>query len=239
MESSKRPAPFRYSTTRPRSSHAVCLALAAILALAAPVHAQLTGNATIADGDTLRVGTTRVRLHGIDAPELAQTCRARGREWPCGRQAAAALRNRIAGGRVHCEERDRDAYGRIVAVCRAGGGDVNAWMANEGWALAYRRYSRDYVQHERAAQAAGRGIWRGDFVMPWDWRRGARLRNEGPADSPSGCRIKGNINRKGDRIYHVPGGISYEATRIDGSRGERWFCSEDEARRAGWRRAPR
>ena len=73
------------------------------------------------------------------------------------------------------EERDRDRYGRVVAVCRAAGEDLNAWMVSQGWALAYRQYSRDYVGEEADARAARRGIWRGDFVEPWDWRPGERL----------------------------------------------------------------
>ena len=211
---------------------------AASLSLPANAAETLSGIATVADGDTLRIADARIRLHGIDAPENAQTCRTGGRTWPCGRDATDALRRRIADRVVDCEERDRDRYGRIVAVCRVDGADVNAWLAGEGWALAYRRYSANYVPQEAAAKAAGLGIWRGDFVLPWDWRRGIRLQDD-QAETSRECRIKGNINRKGDRIYHVPGGASYNATRIDVSRGERWFCSEAEARTAGWRPAPR
>lgn len=86
---------------------------------------------------------------------------------------------------------------------------------------------------EGAAKAVGRGIWRGTFVPPWDWHRGERLQHA--AERPAAeCRIKGNVSRKGDRIYHVPGGMSYDATRIDVSRGERRFCSEAEARAHPW-----
>lgn len=233
------------ATSSARRRRAVRWSLYAVLAwaaaspsLAANAAETHSGVAAVADGDTLRIAGARIRLHGIDAPESAQTCRADGRAWPCGRDAAQALRRRVAGRVVDCEERDRDRYGRIVAVCRVAGADVNAWLAGRGWALAYRRYSADYVAEEAAARAARRGIWRGDFVAPWDWRRGERLRNAA-AGSTAGCRIKGNVNRRGDRIYHVPGGASYGATRIDVSRGERWFCSEAEARAAGWRRARR
>ena len=68
--------------------------------------------------------------------------------------------------------------------------------------------------------------------MPWDWRKGERLIASLP---PGECAIKGNINRDGERIYHVPGGRGYEATRINPKRGERWFCTADDAREAGWR----
>ena len=220
------------------SARAACLA--AMLCIAAGAEgATLSGPATVSDGDSLRVAGQRIRLHGIDAPELKQRCKANGERWHCGRDAARALAQRIGGGHVRCTPRDRDRYGRVVAVCRAGGVDLNAWVAAQGWALAYRRYSKDYVGEERAARAARRGIWRGEFVAPWDWRRGERLAGA-PADSSTesaGCRIKGNISRSGERIYHVPGGEYYARTRISPSKGERWFCSEREARAAGWRRA--
>ena len=202
----------------------------------------LSGRAKVVDGDTLDVGAVRVRLHGVDAPESRQSCVASGRRWACGERATRALAGWIGGGTVACEERDRDRYGRTVAVCRHGGEDVNAWMVSQGWALAYRRYSRDYVGEEARARDARRGIWRGDFVPPWDWRRGERLAGNQPVPksaTSAGCRIKGNISRNGTRIYHVRGGQFYERTRIDTSRGERWFCTEAEARAAGWRRSRR
>ena len=86
------------------------------------------------------------------------------------------------------------------------------------------------------------GLWRGDFVPPWRWRKGERIEGAASKSGKStggGCRIKGNISRKGVRIYHAPGGQSYNQTRINTSKGERWFCSESEARAAGWRKARR
>ena len=208
--------------------------------------ANLSGRARVIDGDTIKVGRVRVRLHGVDAPESAQSCLARGERWPCGQRAARALAGQIGGRTVACNERDRDRYGRIVAVCRYGGRDVNAWLVAQGWALAYRRYSRAYVNEELSARAARAGIWRGQFVPPWDWRRGERLsrsRREAPRTAeaaPGSCRIKGNISyNSGKRIYHMPGDRNYARTKISPARGERWFCSEAEARGAGWRRAGR
>ena len=215
-------------------------------AMAATFAADLSGRARVVDGDTIEVGGARVRLHGVDAPESGQSCLARGTRWPCGQHATRALAGHIGGRPVTCEERDRDRYGRVVAVCRHAGRDVNAWLVAQGWALAYRRYSRAYVDEEAAARAARRGVWRGKFVAPWDWRRGERLpvRNrEAPradGDSRGSCNIKGNISyNSGRRIYHMPGDRDYARTRISPSRGERWFCTEAEARAAGWRRAGR
>ena len=197
--------------------------------------ASISGLASPIDGDTLRVESEGIRLHGIDAPESAQSCRAGGETWACGEAATRALRGRLAGRPVECTERDRDRYGRIVAVCRIDGADVNAWMVEQGWAVAYRKYSTDYVSHETAAKAARRGVWRGDFVEPSRWRRGERL--EAAASGVGDCRLKGNISQKDTRIYHVPGGQSYANTRIDTAKGERWLCTEAEPRAAGWRRA--
>ena len=203
----------------------------------------LSGLARVVDGDTLHVNRVRVRL---------QRHRRAGKRpaLPNVRQALALRAGsdtgpgapESAGRPVACEERDRDRYGRVVAVCTVGGRDLNRWMVAEGWAFAYRRYSRDYVAAESRARAARQGIWRGEAVAPWDWRRGKRLSGSGaPAARRDGgrCRIKGNIGRNGNRVYHVPGGQFYDRTRIDTSRGERWFCSESAARAAGWRRSRR
>lgn len=208
----------------------------------------LSGRARVIDGDSMDVGGTRVRLHGLDAPEGKQSCLVGGQRWPCGQRAARALAELIDGRIVACEERDRDR-GRVYAVCRRDALDVNAWLVAAGWAVAYRRYSENYVEDESEAKAARRGIWRGEFVMPWDWRQGKRLQRaatDSLAASPATerqsrrCDIKGNISHKsGARIYHMPSDRDYAGTRISVERGERWFCSEREARAAGWRRAGR
>ncbi len=133
----------------------------------------ITGIASVTDGDTLEIRGTRIRLHGIDAPESSQRCtRPSGQEWRCGQQAA--LSDRIGRRSVSCVERDIDRYGRTIAVCSQDGVDLNSGMVQEGWAVAYRQYSRDYVREEAEARRAGRNIWSGSFVMPWDWRRGVR-----------------------------------------------------------------
>ena len=137
--------------------------------------ATLSGFARVIDGDTLVIRGIRIRLRGIDAPESAQRCRVAGRAWPCGWQATRALSGRIGERKVVCEGRDRDRYGRTVAVCWVAGENLNAWMASEGWAFAYRKYSLRYLALEWAARAADRGIWRGEVLPPWDWRKGERL----------------------------------------------------------------
>ncbi len=205
--------------------------------LATPALADVTGPARVIDGDTLEVQGQRIRLHGIDAPETRQLCRLDGKPWQCGEDATNALTEKIARQPVTCEDLGRDRYKRIIARCTVAGEDIGTWMVSEGLALAYRRYSLDYVDQEADAQAARRGIWASEFVKPWEWRRGKRLvAND---NAPDQCRIKGNINRKGERIYHAPGGQYYDRTKIDPSKGERWFCSEAGAEAAGWRKALR
>ncbi len=100
--------------------------------------------------------------------------------------------------------------------------------------MAYYQYSYEYSRAEQRAKSARRGVWAGRFVLPWEWRRGKRL-SQGAANENQPCQIKGNISRKGKRIYHVPGGRWYDRTKISPSKGERWFCSEEEAQAAGCR----
>lgn len=216
----------------------------------------VSGRAQVIDGDSVYVGGVEVRLYGVDAPEAKQTCAIDGVRWPCGQQATRALRQLIDGRVVACDERDRDSYGRVVAVCRLDGADVNAWLVENGWAIAYRRHARAYIGAESVAETAKRGIWRGDFVAPWNWRQAesrnvaaadlrpqrpmSSRRTETPVRQRGQCNIKGNVSyNSGKRLYHRPGDPDYADTRISTSRGERWFCSEAEAKAAGWQPAVR
>ncbi|MEI4470029.1 thermonuclease family protein [Frigidibacter sp. MR17.24] len=211
--------------------------IAALCLAGAPAVAQvLTGRPQVHDGDTLRLGGERIRLFGIDAPELAQSCtNAEGRDWDCGgwsRHHLAAL----AGREIRCEGIERDRYDRLVARCFRRGRDLGAQMVEDGAAFAYRAYALDYVDAEKRAAIAARGLWAGAAERPADWRAAQRAAAPDPAPPQAGCAIKGNISGNG-HLYHLPGMASYGATRIDTARGERWFCSEAQARAAGWRRA--
>jgi endonuclease YncB( thermonuclease family) len=221
--------------------------------------ADLSGAPRIIDGDTLAIGTTRVRLEGIDAPETDQVClNASGTNWACGVDARDQLVAHIAGREITCIPSGTDVYRRILATCYLANEDLNAWMVQQGWALAYVKYSLAYRTVEDDARAQQRGLWKGAFIAPWDWRHrnnktvvlgalsvpiGAQAILLAPsategAPSPE-CTIKGNVSRNSERIYHTGHQSSYGKIKMDKGGGRRWFCTPEEAEAAGWRRAIR
>ncbi len=205
-----------------------------LLALSPAVFAaDLTGGVVgIADGDTFTLLTSdkqqiKIRLAEIDAPESGQ---------PYGNKSKQALSGLIFGNDVRVVVQTTDRSGRTVGRPYVGDLDVCEEMVRVGAAWVYRQYVVDasLFDVENDARAARRGIWglsESEQVEPWNWRRG--LNRTGAI--PDGCNIKGNINSKGDRIYHAPGMSSYGATKINESKGERWFCSAAEALASGWR----
>jgi endonuclease YncB( thermonuclease family) len=209
--------------------------LIGLTALVAAVMTQFTGVAHVIDGDTLRVGAERVRLSGIDAPELKQRCGIGVEQVPCGALAAEWLKSRIEGQRVDCVSSGRDRYERMIAICRIAGRDVGAALVDAGWATAYRRYSDAYAHNEAGARMARLGIWKTGFEAPSNYRHERRLAaGSAPPPDPR-CSIKGNISAKGVKIYHLPGSRAYPEVRINVADGERWFCTESQASAAGWR----
>jgi endonuclease YncB( thermonuclease family) len=196
---------------------------------------ELSGTATVVDGDTIDIDGKRVRLEGVDAPEAAQMCGgAKGGTWPCGRAAADALSRLVAKRRVTCREEGTDKYDRVLGVCSVDGMDINAELVRRGYAWAFIKYSDRYVKEEAEAKAAAAGIWQGEAEPAWIYRQNRWKVAEG--DAPEGCAIKGNITENG-QIYHMPWSPWYGRVKVDPERGERWFCSEAEAQSAGWRSA--
>jgi endonuclease YncB( thermonuclease family) len=219
----------------------------------------ISGVPRVVDGDTVQIGETKIRLQGMDAPETDQLCLdANGQTWACGIAARDELIKHSAGREWDCDLAGTDRYGRSLGSCFVEGEDVNAWMVRQGWALAFVEYSHSYDADEVAARQAVVGLWRGAFIAPWDWRHRNKQTvvlgaaavpinaqaillgavSAAGAPDPS-CVIKGNVNRKGERIYHLPGQLNYSKTSMNKGLGERWFCSEAEAEGAGWRKAAR
>lgn len=131
---------------------------------------RLAGLPHVADGDSVTLEGQRIRLVGIDAPELDQTCVQADAPYACGRQAREHLLGLLAGGPVECTGSKLDKYHRLLAVCRAGGVDLNAAMVRDGWAVAYGGYESE----EAEARAARRGLWAGGFAWPQDFRKAKR-----------------------------------------------------------------
>ena len=212
-------------------------ALLAVFICTNALAAEQTGIPYVGDGDTITIANTKIRLQGIDAPETDQICLDEsGARWTCGIEARNRLAAHIGSREVRCRLDDVDRYGRSLARCTVDGQDLNEWMVREGWALAYVQYSRSYVEMESDARANRRGLWRGAFVAPWDWRhrtektvvlgalsvpvsaKSELLAPASSAGSPSPeCIIKGNFNRSGERIYHTPGQFAY--SQIDMTKG--------------------
>jgi endonuclease YncB( thermonuclease family) len=221
----------------------VVLTLGSMYILSAPstpatvvVDTVFAGRASVSDGDTIRIGDTRIRLHGIDTPERDQDCTTEhGFPFACGDVATDVLRARLAGQQVTCQHIEYDRYDRSVARCYVDGADIGQEMVAAGYAIAYRRYSTEYVADEQAAQASGAGFWSANMQAPAVHRANARAAP--PPPNPA-CVIKGNISGSG-QIFHVPGQEFYDQTRINLGAGERWFCTSQEAIAEGWRPARR
>ena len=127
----------------------------------------------ISDGDSFRSGKLRIRIFGIDAPELKQQCQDQnGSAWACGLAARQQLENLLDANKLlHCALRGVDRYGRLVMQCFRGTVDIGAAMVRSGHALAYRSFSQLYVADEKHASSARTGVWQGSFQPPWEWRQ--------------------------------------------------------------------
>jgi len=132
---------------------------------------ELVGPARVVDGDTLMFGDRKVHLYGVDAPELAQTCKTRkGSDMQCGELARQALGYLVRGVQVRCESRDKTPANEMIGVCHVGWLNINEEIALEGWAIATRDITEDYVRAETFAKARKEGIWKTEFIPPWEWR---------------------------------------------------------------------
>jgi endonuclease YncB( thermonuclease family) len=222
--------------------------------------ADITGVPKIREGDSIQIGTTRIRLGGIDAPSVDQLClNNSGERWSCGVASRDELMKHVGDKSWTCHPRQAaDRRGRVIARCEVDGEDIQKWLVGNGWALAFVRISRDYEADEKAAREAKAGMWQGAFIAPWDWR----IRNKkttvlgavkpppnaiaillasasgSVAPSPD-CTIKGNVNTSGECIYHTPKSRWYAQIQMKISKGTRWFCSVEDAEAAGCRETRR
>jgi endonuclease YncB( thermonuclease family) len=222
--------------------------------------ADITGTAKVREGDTVVIGTIRIRLGGIDAPSVDQLClNGMGERWTCGVAARDELIKHADNKTWTCHQRQvADRRGRIVARCEVDGEDIQKWLVRNGWALSYARCSHDYDEDEKAAREAKLGMWQGSFIAPWDWRvRNKKTTILGAAKPPENanaillasasgsvapspdCTIKGNVNRAGECIFHTPASRWYAKIEMKISKGTRWFCSVEEAEAAGCRETKR
>ena len=193
------------------------------------------GQIKVVDADTIILNSEKIRLYGIDAPETNQYCYVKKEAWPCGKLATKYLKNLlkdVSPPSLHCKISSKDRYGRSIGVCYIEDKNINRSLVENGWALAYREYSKDYIHNEKLASQNKIGIWQGEFVEPWNWRKGVRIKEVKKIK----CQIKGNISSRGEKIYHLPNSKNYLKTKISTSKGEKWFCSEKEAQENGWRK---
>ena len=140
----------------------------------------VTGYANVTDGDTLKIETFKIRLHGIDAPEKQQQCKKPYltiviftfyEDYSCGQKSTEALIKKINNKKITCKISDIDYFKRLIGECYKRKTNLNAWLVSNGYAVAFRKYSKKYVPEEIFAKQEKKGIWQGKFEMPWDYRK--------------------------------------------------------------------
>ena len=151
----------------------ISITILIFLILSFKIHAEeISGVPSITDGDTIKILNKRIRFHGIDTPEKKQICIKKLKKYNCGKEATNALDKKIDGNRVVCKVQEKlDRYKRYLGVCFVGGVNLNKWMVRNGYAVAYRRYSMDYINDEVYAKKNKLGLWEGNFIHPEKWRK--------------------------------------------------------------------
>lgn len=190
------------------------------------------GRAVAVSGATLSIGTRTLRLAGIEAPEPHQLCARPGnKRWRCGEAARDALSRAVRGRRVVCELNGRTSQETPEATCRSGETDIAGELVRQGHVFAETGLFSSYGALESEAEQARAGLWAGEAERPQEWRD--RRWSEAMREAPGGCPIKGKVS-SGGRRYLLPWSPAYSDASVREQRGERWFCTEDEARAAGW-----
>ena len=141
---------------------------------------EISGNAKIIDGDTIKINSKKIRLHGIDAPEVKQMCKKPyltiifftfTKDYPCGKISTQKLQKKINNKVITCKILDVDRYKRFIGECYKRNLNLNSWLVSNGYAVAYRKYSKKYISNEINAKNEKKGLWQGKFEMPWEFRR--------------------------------------------------------------------
>ena len=141
---------------------------------------EISGNAQIIDGDTIKINSKKIRLHGIDAPEFNQKCKKPyltiifftfTKDYPCGKISTQKLQKKINNKVITCKILDIDRYKRLIGECYKRNLNLNSWLVSNGYAVAYRKYSKKYISNEINAKNEKKGLWQGKFEMPWEFRR--------------------------------------------------------------------
>jgi len=227
----------------------LCLLAPGVFELVMPANSMPPVNASqentvVIDGDTIQIGDIVFQLSGIDAPELGQLCGHGEHRRHCGLEAAYALKKWIdlAVPPITCY-RINGSASVVVASCVIGEGDVSIALLEGGHAVVAPEDSLFYSPAESplfrrvegAAKGAHMGIWKSDFSLPWEWRK-----QKDPPDGRSfidpACVVKGKVTEAGERLYYGPLDEAYDNLTVDPKKGERLFCSDDQARAAGWLR---
>ena len=144
---------------------------------------EISGIPKIIDGDTVHINNFKFRLEGIDAPEMRQQCKKESlkisstigfafyKDYSCGKVSKAKLKAKINGSKIKCISSSKDKYKRFLANCYKDKINLNKWMVRNGFAVAYKRYSKDYLRDEEFAKENKLGVWEGPFIMPEKWRK--------------------------------------------------------------------
>ena len=141
---------------------------------------EITGYAKIIDGDTIKINSKKIRLHGIDAPEKKQVCKkpyitivffSFSKNYLCGQVSTDKLTKKINNQIIKCKIKNVDRYNRLIGECYKKNENLNSWLVSNGYAVAYRKYSKKYILNEINAKDNKLGIWQGKFEMPWNFRR--------------------------------------------------------------------
>ena len=133
---------------------------------------EISGFAVVTDGDTIKILHNKIRLYGIEAPEKKQKCTKNAKKYNCGIVATEMLIKKISKNTVKCvTQKNKDRYNRFIGVCFVKQEDINKWMVRNGYAVAYKRYSEDYILDENFAKTNKLGLWSGSFLKPEKWRK--------------------------------------------------------------------